>query len=102
MSSFLSQWLNDKFLTTKAIVQVNWKKPPSSWITLDIDRSAIGNPSRARGGGLLWNSEGEQIRGFSRGSSILTSCTTKFWVLKDDLNLASNLKVKNLIIESML
>ena len=38
---------------TKALIQVSWTRPCDGWYKLNSDGSALGNPKRVSGGGLI-------------------------------------------------
>lgn len=42
----------------KIVVQIRWEKPQPGWIQLNTDGSALGNPGRAGGGGILRDDQG--------------------------------------------
>ena len=42
----------------KTVVQIRWEKPQPGWIQLNTDGSALGNPGRAGGGGILRDDQG--------------------------------------------
>ena len=56
----------------------------------------LGNPGRAGGGGLIRNSDGVWIRGYSRSIGYTTSVMTELWALRDGLTLAIQLGIRNL------
>ena len=47
-------------------IQVKWIKPGQGWIKPNTDGAVFGDPRKADGGGLLCNSEGNWIAGFTR------------------------------------
>lgn len=97
-AKFSAIGLGNKSAPCRVIIQVAWKRPSVGWTTLNIDGSAVGNPSEARCGRLLRNSEGIQLKGFARGVGCTTSCVAKLCALRDGLNLASSLGLENLIV----
>ena len=57
----------------KKAIHFKWECPPSSWFKLNTDGSSIGNPGRAGGGGVLRDSNGNWVRGFSSSFGITSS-----------------------------
>lgn len=55
---------------------------------------------RAGSGVLISNSDGNWVKGFARGSGNTNSCLAVLWALRDGLNLASNLGILHLIVET--
>jgi len=98
-AEFFAIGLGIKSAPCRAIVQVAWKRPPVGWTTLNTNGSAVSNPGKASCGGLLRNSEGIWLKGFARGVGCTTSCVAELWALRDGLNLASSLGIKNLIVQ---
>ena len=43
---------------------IKWEPPPQHWYKLNTDRSSLGNPGRAGGGGIIRNSNGEWVGGY--------------------------------------
>ena len=69
--------------------------PPSlGFFKLNIDGSVRGNLGRANAGGLIRNSMGSWIRGFSRSIGITHSMAVELWALRDGFVLANNLNIK--------
>ncbi|KAL0013724.1 hypothetical protein SO802_000793 [Lithocarpus litseifolius] len=68
--------------------RVKWSKPLEGWFKLNSDGASCGNPSKAGGGGLIWDCSGKWLKGFARSIGFATSGTTKFWALRDGLKLA--------------
>ena len=77
----------------KTMVQVRWEKPQQGWIRLNTDGSTLGNPGRARGGGILRDDQGNWVAGFSRNIGFSTSFIAELWALSDGLTLYNNLKL---------
>ncbi|GLT95270.1 hypothetical protein SLE2022_129620 [Rubroshorea leprosula] len=71
-----------------------------SFLKLNTDGSAINNPGKVAGGGLIRDSWGNWILGFSRKigwSSILLS---ELWAIRDGLQLAASKNFSHLLIET--
>lgn len=81
------------------VIPVRWKKPPPSWYKLNADEASLGNPGKAEEGGIIRDSAGSWIKGFSRSIGFTTSITAKLWALRDGLLLAVQLGVQNLEVE---
>ena len=47
-----------KQITPKVSIQVKWTKLAEGWYKLNIDRASLGNPSKARGGGIIRDNHG--------------------------------------------
>ena len=83
----------NKHTPMKYFKQVGWKKPPKGWFTLNMDGLALGNSGRVGDGGLLCNSDGNWVNGFTRGSGNTNSCLAELWALRDGLNIAFDLGI---------
>lgn len=55
---------------------------------------------RALSGVLISNSDGNWVKGFARGLGDTNSCLAELWALRDGLNLASNLGILHVIVET--
>ena len=66
---------------------------------LNIDGSALGNPGKARCGGLLRNHQGEWIRGYARALGNTSSFVAELWALRDGLTMAKEPGLNNLLVE---
>jgi hypothetical protein len=54
-------------------ISVKWVSPLSSWTKLNTDSASLGNPGLAGGGGVILDSSGSWIGGYSRAIGITTS-----------------------------
>jgi len=54
-------------------IQVRWIKPLRGWLKLNTDRASQGNPGKAGGGGVISDSSGKWVKGFSRSIRVATS-----------------------------
>ena len=67
-----------KMQRSRVVVNVRWNKPPVGWFKLNTDGASMGNPGKAGGGGLIRDSAGFWVKGFSRslgtGTSMLVEC----------------------------
>ena len=96
---FYSIGLPSKAKQLKNVVSVGWEKPPRGWVKLNTDGSAMKNPDRAGGGGLLRDHDGVWLKGFARGLGFTNSILAEHWALRDGLLLAKELGFQQLIIE---
>nr|POE84494.1 putative ribonuclease h protein [Quercus suber] len=69
------------------------------WVKLNTDGAMFGNPIKAGGGGVLWDSNGNWVAGFMRKLGSMSSILAKLWALKDGLLLARQLDILNVNIE---
>ena len=69
------------------------------WMKLNSDGSALGNPRRARGGGLIHNHDGNWVQGYAGGLGHTSNFMAELWALRDGLILAREMGLNNLIIE---
>ena len=65
--------------------QIRWEKPSNGWRKLNVDGASMGNPSRAGGGDLLRNKNGNWIGGFARRIGMANSFIAELWALRDGL-----------------
>ena len=82
-----------------SIIPVCWDKPQEGWFKLNSNGASLGNPGKARGGGLIRDSCGRWIKGYMRYIGIITSIIAEFWALRDGLTLASQLGITQLAVE---
>jgi ribonuclease HI len=54
-----------KHISIRNIVLVTWQRPPLEFVKLDVDGSSLGNPGRIGTGGLIRNTGGTFIVGFT-------------------------------------
>ena len=78
---------------------MGWEKPPRGWLKLNTDGSAMRNPERAGGGGLIRDHDGAWLKGFARGLGFTNSALAELWALRDGLLLAKEMGIQQLIIE---
>ena len=57
----------------KTLIQVRWTRLCDGWYKLNSDGSALGNPERASDGGLIRDSRGRWLKGFTRNIGISSS-----------------------------
>lgn len=63
------------------------------WCKLNTDGASYGNPGKAKGGGIISNSDWNWVKGFSRLIGHATSIMAEFWALKDGLKLALSIGI---------
>lgn len=88
-----------KPMRTKSPINVGWNKPEKNWYKLNTDGLAIGNPSKAGGGGIIQDHNGVWISGFSRAIGIATSVEAELWALRDGLKICNPLNLLAVEIE---
>ena len=66
---------------------------------MNSDRASLGNPGKAGGGGLIRDCQGNWVKGYMRNIGVATNITAEFWALRDDLILASQLGITQLLVE---
>ncbi|KAI5336393.1 hypothetical protein L3X38_015660 [Prunus dulcis] len=77
-----------------------WKPPPVSIMKLNIDGSRIGSSGAIAAGGLIRNSAGEWVAGFSANLGHGEILVVELWALYHGLKLAQRLQVTKLIVET--
>ena len=78
---------------------MRWGKPPLGWFKLNTDGASFGNRRKTGGGGLIRDSLGNWVKGFSRSIGYVLSIMAKFWALRDGQRLASDIGIQNLEVE---
>ena len=76
-----------------------WQFPPDPFIKLNTDGNAIGNPGLAGARGLLRNSSGEWISGFSLHLGLTSNNMAELAVVHQDLILAWDMGFKFIHLE---
>ena len=89
----------EKHKQTKTKIQVRWLPPSLNWVKVNSDDSATGNPSLARGGGLIRKQEGEWVKGYARAIGCATSVAAELWALRDGIRLCISLKLPAVVFE---
>ena len=80
-------------------IQISWKKPMTGWVKPNTDGAVFGNPIKARGRGVLLDSNGDWVSRFMRKLGSMSSILLEIWALKDGLLLAWQLDILNVNIE---
>ena len=60
---------------------------------LNTDGASFQNPGKAGGGGIIRDSQGNWVKGYSRAIGFTTSIIAELWALRDGLNLAIQLGI---------
>ena len=81
-----------------AIRQVQWEKPSTRWVKLNIDGSANVSAGVAGGGGLIRDDRGDWIVGY-RKISKTNSFLAETWALRDGLLLCIQLNLNAVMVE---
>ena len=74
-------------LKISKLIMVRWNGPSSGWYKLNTDGLALGNLERASEGGLICDSNGLWVKGFTGNIGHATSVDAELWVLRDGLTL---------------
>ena len=69
----------------KEVVLAKWNSPSIGWYKLNLDGSSLGNPRRASGGGLIRDSNGVWIKGFTCNIRTSSSVEVELWALRDGI-----------------
>ena len=77
---------------------VSWAKPNLGWHKLNTDASVLSSSSFASGGGLLRDSCGSWVQGFTKKIGTTNCLLAELWALKDGLSMARNMCVEKLIV----
>lgn len=77
-----------------------WEKPDENWVKLNCDGSLKSDPCRAGCGGLLRNSGGSWIRGFSQHLGNCSILKAEAWAVLEGIRLADHCGVGKLWLES--
>ena len=65
-------------------------------VKLNTDGALLGNLGKAGGGGVIRDSSGKWVKGFSRSIGVATSVMAECWAIRDGLTLANQLGIQNL------
>ena len=85
--------------TPKVAIQDKWTKLAEGWHKLNIDGVSLGNQGKVGGGGIIRDSHGRWVKGFSRSIGFTTSIVAESWALRDGLKLAIQLGCQQLEVE---
>lgn len=85
---------------TKGTRQVTWSSPPPDFVKINVDGSSLGNPGRSGFGGVIRNSHGEWIMGFSGFCGVTTNINSELMAIQVGLKLAWDKDYRDVICES--
>ena len=68
-----------KQATPRIVIPIKWSKPLPGWCKLNTDGASLGNLGKAGGGGLIRDSEGRWLKGYSRSIGHATSVVAELW-----------------------
>ncbi|XP_042499704.1 uncharacterized protein LOC122077871 [Macadamia integrifolia] len=83
----------------REIFEVRWCLPPQNWIKLNTDGCSLGNPGKARVGGVFRNYKREPLLNFRNFVGIKSNFEAEFLALITSLEHAKNSCIQNLWIE---
>lgn len=84
---------------TKIEVFVRWISPPPDWVCLNTYGASKGAPRLASGGGVLRDSRGMFIHGFSTNFGICSTDRAELAAMEIGLKLAQSLGIRKLLIQ---
>lgn len=76
------------------------KSPSVGWLKLNIDASIKHKPSSVAIGGLILNESGRWSNGFYGRIGTCNLLSAEFWVLREGLTLAWNMRIPNIEVET--
>ena len=78
----------EKKKRTKVTKIISWHPPQPSFVTLNTDGSSKYNIGKAEGGGVLRDSKGRWIKGFSIHIGIALNNIAEIWAVRYGLKMA--------------
>nr|POF06238.1 putative ribonuclease h protein [Quercus suber] len=82
---------SSKVPSARPRLNAKWDKPPPGWYKLNTDASIINGHAGA--GGLLSDSSGTWVQGFSKPLGIATVLVAELWALREGLRMARQLNI---------
>ncbi|KAF7830841.1 reverse transcriptase [Senna tora] len=79
---------------------VKWVPPPDGWLKLNTDGSCLGNPGSMAAAGIIRDSNGNWISGFSKQLGFGNSLKAELWAIALGIKLAKDLACERLVVES--
>ncbi|KAK6916420.1 Ribonuclease H domain [Dillenia turbinata] len=79
---------------------IAWRHPPPEHYKLNIYGSVTSISGLAAGGGLIWDSNGKWIAGFTVNIGIASPLSVELRSIKEGLNLVSRLNLSNTLFET--
>ena len=80
-------------------IQISWKKPRTGQVKLNTNGVVFRNLKKAGGGGVLRDSNGDQLAGFMRKLGSTSSILAELQALKDGLSVGRQLDILNINID---
>lgn len=77
-----------------------WRKPQLGWIKLNVDGAVVRHSLKAGCGGVFRDGGGNWLMGFTREIGVCHTNLAEFWAILIGLEIAWNLGIKNIILES--
>ena len=87
-----------KQISSKIVIPIRWTKPFVGWHKLNTNGASL-NLGKAGGEGIIRDSQGNWVKGFSRSIGYTTSVMSELWALRDGLNLAIQLGIHQFDVE---
>lgn len=87
-------------IVKKKPLLILWRKPVRGRLKLNVDGGCCGNPRAAGGGGILWDSNGDVVVGFSHYYGQATNNIAECKAVLDGLRLCKQLRLRDVLIES--
>ena len=89
----------DAITKSLTVVSIKWHAPPLGWAKLNTDGSSLGNSGLAGGGGVIRDSCGSWLGGFSQHIGHTASVQAELRAFKDGLILIIDLVIPYLVVE---
>ena len=83
---------------SRVAIPIRWLKPPMNWLKHNTDGASFGNPGKTGWGGVIRDSAGRWVKGFSRSIGLAINVMVECWALKDGLQLANHLGIQNILV----
>lgn len=80
----------------KKTLEYNFLHPPQGFTKLNFDGASKGNPDLAGLGGLIWDTEGKNLKVFVAACGTTTNNVADFLGLEKGLHLVSKMGITNL------
>lgn len=84
----------------RVIKIVKWIFPTEGWCKLNTNGASKGNPGQAGCGDLIRDASGAWIAGFAMNIVIYTAFVAELWGVLKDMEVAWNIGIRKIIIES--
>lgn len=100
VAAFKKDSFMQKGLSSFNLNSIKWTKPPSGWFKLNSDCCYSGKNSVAGYGGTIRNGEGEWVIGYNGSCGVCSIFSAEAWGVLKGIQLAANIGIQNLIVES--